>query len=382
MSGRRTFLGNAAATVVVTKFSSLRSFGFAMEGPETIDATMSDREKAGLRGPVEQCFEETITPPGPDYPESRFSSTIKYDRVGRILRFNSILTTGVKLTGSYTYDSQGHLQKTISDQPSGPPIETDYTYDEKGRLIGITGSGEESSVFQYDDQGRKTRIVRSELKPSPSDTDHRPSGMISIENDDLYWPPPGGGYVKTLFNERDQPTETQIYGAKGRLTGRMLRRYDAEGRTVESNLVIENVIESIVPAEDLEQLMADHEALKELKKAMQFCSKMQPRNSYIFDAEGRVAEKHVRFGAYPEMITKITYNDHGDKMEEHTTMFGDMNHALSEEESESSSQESYSRYSYQYDSFGNWTEQKISYGSGTNGLFKTSAVRHQTITYY
>ena len=113
-----------------------------------------------------------------------------------------------------------------------------------------------------------------------------------------------------------------------------------------------------------------------------FCSKMQPRNSYIFDAEGRVAEKHVRFGAYPEMITKITYNDHGDKMEEHTTMFGDMNDAMSEEESESSSQESYSRYSYQYDSFGNWTEQTISYGSGTNDLFKISAVRHQTITYY
>jgi hypothetical protein len=51
MSGRRTFLGNSAAAVVMTKISSLRSFGFTTEGSETINPTMSDREKAGLRGP-------------------------------------------------------------------------------------------------------------------------------------------------------------------------------------------------------------------------------------------------------------------------------------------------------------------------------------------
>jgi len=392
MSGRRTFLGNAAATVVVTKFSSLRSFGFAMEGPETIDATMSDREKAGLRGPVEQCFEETITPPGPDYPESRFSSTIKYDRVGRILRFNSILTTGVKLTGSYTYDSQGHLQKTISDQPSGPPIETDYTYDEKGRLIGITGSGEESSVFQYDDQGRKTRIVKSELKPSSSGTDDRIAVSFDAENDDLFMPAPVGGLVKTLFNERDQPTESQIYEANGQLTSRLVRRYDAEGRVSESNYVIEN-IEFILPAEAREQLMAEPGASEELKKQLiQLLGAQREfsRNSYIYDAEGRVAEKHFRVGAHQEMITKITYNDNGDKMQEHTTTVGDLNPTKSAEGSEIaptapaslSPQESEVRYGYQYDSFGNWIEQTISSRSSPSEPFTTSTVHHRTITYY
>jgi YD repeat-containing protein len=268
MSGRRTFLGNAAAVVVLTKISPLRSFGFAAEGPETIDPTMSDREKAGLRGPVEQCFEETITPPGPDYPESRFASTINYDRVGRRLHFSSTLTNGSKSMASYTYDSRGHLLKTTSSEPSGPVIETNYTntFDEKGRLIGISGDGEQSSTFQYNDQGRKTQIVTSELKLSPSGTDPRPASMISIENDDLYWPPPVGGHVKTFFNERDQPTETQVYGTNGHLTSRMVRRYDAEGRVAESNFVVENIIESIVPAEDLEQLMADPAATEEMNK--------------------------------------------------------------------------------------------------------------------
>jgi YD repeat-containing protein len=245
MSDRRTFLGNAAAAVVMTKVSSLRSL--ATEGPEIIDPTKSDREKAELRGPVEQCIAETITPPGPNSPESRFASTIKYDRIGRILSFNSILTTGVKLTGSYTYDSQGRLLKTITDQPSGPPIETNYTYDEKGRLIGITGEAGQSSAFQYDDQGRKTRIVRSE---SDSGADPRKAASFYIvdpRGDELFMPAPEGGQVKTLFNERGQATESHVYAANGHRVNNLVRSFDAEGRVVEANFVTENLVESMVP---------------------------------------------------------------------------------------------------------------------------------------
>jgi hypothetical protein len=39
MNGRRTFLGNSAAAVVMAKISSLRPFGFGTEGQETIDRT-------------------------------------------------------------------------------------------------------------------------------------------------------------------------------------------------------------------------------------------------------------------------------------------------------------------------------------------------------
>ncbi|HEY6443726.1 MAG TPA: hypothetical protein VIY66_10350, partial [Candidatus Acidoferrales bacterium] len=39
------------------------------------------------------------------------------------------------------------------------------------------------------------------------------------------------------------------------------------------------------------------------------------RISYIYDDEGRVAEKHERTGFAREKITKIIYNDRGDKMQ-------------------------------------------------------------------
>lgn len=90
------------------------------------------------------------------------------------------------------------------------------------------------------------------------------------------------------------------------------------------------------------------------------------------------------------MITKITYNDHGDKMEEHTTTLGDPNRTKGEEGSEissaapaaPSSEESEARYSYQYDCYGNWAEQTISSRSRTNEPFTISTVYHRTITYY
>jgi hypothetical protein len=81
MSGRRTFLGNAAAATFMTKISSLRPFGLATEGQEMINPTMSDREKAGLRGLVKTCVEETTGPPD----DRKYWTTTEYNPDGRLL---------------------------------------------------------------------------------------------------------------------------------------------------------------------------------------------------------------------------------------------------------------------------------------------------------
>jgi hypothetical protein len=139
--------------------------------------------------------------------------------------------------------------------------------------------------------------------------------------------------------------------------------------------------------------MAESGASEELKKQLiqlLGAQREMSRNSYIYDAEGRVAEKHFRLGASQEMITKITYNDHGDKMGERTATVGDLNPAKSAEASEissiaqasPSSEESEARYSYQYDSFGNWTEQTISSRSRPDEPFPISIAHRRTITYY
>ena len=170
MSDRRTFLGNAAATAIIAKISQLRSFGFTSDGPETIHPIMSDREKAGLRGSVKQCTEETINPGVQGGPEIRFSQTTEYDPDGRILS-TSVGTDGSKWVTTNIYDDNGRLTKTISGNatdtahgaadPTEPGTETLYTYDEAGRLLSTTKSGKEAgskSEFHYDEQGRKTAV--------------------------------------------------------------------------------------------------------------------------------------------------------------------------------------------------------------------------------
>ncbi len=89
------------------------------------------------------------------------------------------------------------------------------------------------------------------------------------------------------------------------------------------------------------------------------------RISYIYDDEGRVAEKHERTGFAREKITKIIYNDRGDKMQEIATASGALNPPKnkegelspgSPERPDLPDERSDVRFDYKYDGFGNWVE--------------------------
>jgi hypothetical protein len=85
-----------------------------------------------------------------------------------------------------------------------------------------------------------------------------------------------------------------------------------------------------------------------------------------------------------EIVTNIAYYDHSDKLEEQTITIGDPNPSKRAQSAEASSaapptsQESVTRYSYKYDTFGNWTEQAISSPTSPNHV----TVTRRTILYY
>ncbi len=85
-----------------------------------------------------------------------------------------------------------------------------------------------------------------------------------------------------------------------------------------------------------------------------------------------------------EGTTKITYNDHSDKLEECQFTTGDPNPPRDQQSGEVSSgppvppQESQVRYSYKYDPIGNWTEQAISSSTSPND----ATVTRRSIIYY
>jgi YD repeat-containing protein len=106
------------------------------------------------------------------------------------------------------------------------------------------------------------------------------------------------------------------------------------------------------------------------------------RTTYTYDADGRLIEQHHYIGHSMEETTRIVYNDHSDKLEERQFTTGDPNPPRDAQSGEPQSaapppsQESQVRYSYKYDTFGNWTEQAISSSTSPN------AVTRRTIIYY
>ena len=117
--------------------------------------------------------------------------------------------------------------------------------------------------------------------------------------------------------------------------------------------------------------------------------------SYAYDARGRVTQmRNCNFAV--DRVTTTTYNEHGDKSEERSTVTGnkavpigtaysiDENGNLIPDkrnteltESPDLSGEEEVRYAYQYDSCGNWTQLTVNHSFSPD-----TYVCHRKLTYY
>src|SRR5215469_15454356 len=135
--------------------------------------TVSDRERDGLRGPVELCIEGEVTR--------------EYDRDGKSLELLGVDVDGSRWGTRWTYDSDGKLLRTtrivrdctygasgeiVRRGPlHGTSVEQVYSYDQAGRLVSFTDGFGGRTDFRYDEQGRKTKVVT--ITPQP----HASSGI-------------------------------------------------------------------------------------------------------------------------------------------------------------------------------------------------------------
>src|SRR5437899_6518193 len=84
-------------------------------------AFMSDRDKAGLRGPVKTVLEEQ-TFSGADGQQSFTTTTTQYAPDGRILEDRTGNADGSGWVKSYAYYSDGHLLKTAFGKPKAADV--------------------------------------------------------------------------------------------------------------------------------------------------------------------------------------------------------------------------------------------------------------------
>lgn len=373
MSGRREFLGNAAAAVVMTKFSSLRSFALATDDPATIVPTLSDREKYELRGPVAICDEEQ------DFNAAGiYRCTSKYSPDGKHLSSRSIHPVGGESVSTYTYDGEGRLIKITGGPPNGPHAESHFTY-----------------AVRYDGQNRK--IVTEGFDPG---TLRQAQGAMVCGS---FWDAavysgvgvPVGGTLTLIYNSEDQPIEAHFRDGEGQIVNRLVRTYDANGWVLE-----EKQIQASPEFDDCEEQQREFENPEEevMDRAMSMTLRgLLPSGiSYTRDSQGRVIEMRAgSFACY--QVTTTKYNERGYKAEEQIAFVGksvspigtlysaDESSTLTPSEPAAELPISVVReisdiaYSYEYDGNGNWTKQTRMERSRPND---PSIVLRRVLTYF
>lgn len=354
------------------------------------DLQKTNASDSGLRGPIRQCFEQTTYLADENVPEHSLTNTSVYSPGGWLLQSRMEYSSGPAYVTTHTYDAAGHLLRKSagSEDPSGAgKLDTTYNYDDKGQLRSASsGAGSLDLSYDRDGNGRKRRVEHLPVFPNAPNTG---IGAMPWENSDVLFPPPSGGTVTTLYDERDRPVQGQISDANGRLMLRIVRTYDTQGRIQGDKLIPEDM-QGAVPEELVGQM---NDAQKKAIAKFMGNAFASGESLYKYDSQGRVVEKHRTGGVMGNELTKTTYNDHGDVSDEVSVStptpdfraeFGIDEHGnmvpTTHPEAEDPSQNEI-RYTYEYDAQGNWTKKTMSTRS-RQGEFKISTVINRTLSYY
>jgi len=355
---------------------------------------MSDREKAGLRGPVRECIEETT------YNEFRYSTTTVYSADGRLLSRRNANPDGSEWVQTWTYDSAGRLTNTIFGKSGDTPKEIVYEYDGAGRVLTAKNPdlGEETR-FSYDDDGRKTSVKT--FDPSKKE-DSKATGISAtmatsaLDASEAGYGVPRGGTLTTVFDESDRPADLQVRDAQGTLVSSIRRIYGAKGELLEEKSTTEN------PAL---LLFGNHPEMREQMSPPQLAALNKGLTSllrgqglfgrkYSYDDEGRLQEVQIRTFAFDQTST-MTYNDRGDIADTREVTFrnpaaqggrsfsidddGNLVPANADTTPQAAAeppQDVNIKYIYEYDGRNNWTQQTTARQSSP------PSVRRRTIIYY
>jgi YD repeat-containing protein len=356
----------------------------AQESSQT-GAVMTDRDKAGLRGPVKSVL-NAQTFSGADGQQFLMSTTTEYAADGRTLEQRIGNSDGSIWVTSYTYYADGRLLKTVSGKVgSAAASQTTYLYDDARRLIGVESGDNVKMSYRYDEKGLKSVIESYDVKPLPPNTAY----ASHWEGTELGFAPYPGGTLTTSYNEQGVATGAELRNPEGTLVGHIVRKFDTEGHVIAEEQAAD------VPQVNLPEEITSNLNLEQMKSVGTMIAGMQNSViSYAHDAQGRVTERHRKGGVFVEQVTLTTYNDHGDKASERETMVmsadtgpwnlteagafipaGKPNPPQPRLSSET-------QYAYQYDQYSNWTEQSIVSRSQPDEAFRPATVIRRKLTYY
>ena len=220
----------------------------------------------------------------------------------------------------------------------------------------------------YDEHGRRTTV--EELPPNLDG--------YAIDGSELWYGAPGAVRQTTTYDERDLAVESLFLDATGAVIRRVVLTRDAAGRVlIEEAQNGGGFALPDVPgasAEDRDKLAA-HVALV-------FGSM---RTTHTYDAEGRLMEETRQMGLLSEDRTTYSYDDRGNRvgqLEETVSREMGFDEEGRPKPSADTKRIHETRFDYQFDEQGNWTERIVKARFAEGAEFATFNVERRSIAYY
>ena len=373
--------------------------GFAQDAPGATDGSvrdrMSDRERAGLRGPVKTVTEYYDWPGGT--PDQQMSTTTEYDVAGRVVSVTTGSASSQQVT-RHVYSPQGKLLKTVTSKASQVVQETKYAYGPSGRMTSQKSQGEHQNTavaYEYDGKGRRSSLEPAE--PKRSDVAYGvhndgSDGSFLVKAKAICGAIEACAKIKTTYNERDVPEEFELLEAGGRLITRWVRDFDQNGNVV-GERVAEESVDLMLPTQ-IRREVEDDKISPEQAAAFGkiFGAMFKSSSRFEYDQDNRLRRSVVSNGVEGEEVTTITYNEKGDRATERVERSGGSGFSgtvtpqgtilpdATQTPIPGSQQDT--RYSYVYDGHGNWTERVTELRSKAEDEFRRSGTLRRTLTYY
>jgi hypothetical protein len=346
----------------------------------------TDLQQRELAGPVHTLkramaeWDETGQTWGP----AKFLTEARFRTDEHIEQSTTHNPDGSTFHETFLYDGKGQLIEKQSWSNDGPRLRTRYLFDAGGRPTGAVeiaadGTQRETERYQYDSAGRKTKV---NFLPS------LPGAVmaVGVEGSEQSYGAPGATTSTTTYDENGLPNEVQVHDATHMLVLRIVFTRDRDGRV----LTEESRFEGITPfgdfaAEKLKEASEEDRAKFDALIAAAFPDQTITRTSYEYDEKGRRVSVTRSMGAMGDTRTTSSYDAHDNVVEEvsesrqHVVSIDDDRNAVEKDEKAFSSR---TRFEYQYDAKGNWTERIVSAANDPDGDFRRSNVEWREITYW
>ena len=324
-----------------------------------------------VRGPVRTCRHEDAEWDRElgDWQAPRGATIVTFRPDGQVSEGESQNHDGSVSRWAHSYDHEGRLVEVQSWMNDGPRSRVLHAYDSMGRPtinthVAPDGTEREGETYSYDSAGRKT---------------------LTFFLPDLGTLGPAAGVVVGVGLGDDDVDEGIFYDASHQLMRRITRSRDQAGRVLREVVVLGGEAPFGDFQGELDKVPAEEHARMATLLAQVFADRTFVTVDYTYDERGLTLERTTRMGSLSEERTTFRYDDRDDpvaEISEHHSRSADIDDAGLVHTKEETARGQHTRFEYQYDDHGNWTERITWSRIDLQADFQRSGMTRRTIAYY